>query len=117
MKIQARVTRYRVEDNKIVETSAVEETTLTRNGDWLHISNCAGSMPVDRLNDAIERGGWYAQAGTQPVYVEPCPHPSQPHGCCGVACQLPHGGWGGRNYPEIFVDVDELKRVQKDLIR
>jgi hypothetical protein len=48
-------------------------------------------MPVDKIPEAIEDGGWWAQAGTKPVCVD--------------------GAWGGRNYPAMFVDADELKRI------
>lgn len=118
MKITAHVTRYHVSydddpHGQIHEVTGNEETTVEVQGGWLHIFNCAGSMPFDRLAEAIESGGWYAQSGTAPVYVEPCPHPHLSHECCGRTCESPNGGWGGRNYPRIFVPADELVRIQE----
>lgn len=117
MKVICRVTRYAVRNNQIQESTQNEETsvmvmTSTNDGqDWIMLGNCEGSMPLAKVQEAIDRGGWYAQSGTKPVYSPPCPHPESAHECCGRTCELPNGGWGGRNYPRIFVPAESLKTM------
>jgi hypothetical protein len=98
--IQVVVTNYRVENNEIRESTWVEERpfkvkeSATREGEfWLYLGDGPQSMPVDKIPHAIEHGGWWAQAGTKPVFVD--------------------GVWGGRNYPAMFVAADELYRIYR----
>jgi hypothetical protein len=117
MNITAQVTRYRVDysdDPRGVLVEQAVEQHLAIDGSpvhWLHLDDGPQSIQVENLYEAIERGGWVAQMGTKPVYVEPCSHPELSHECCGSTCQLPNGGWGGHNYPRIFVSADQLQRV------
>lgn len=109
------VTHYSVVDNQLQETVRLEEIEVEIrevNGErWLLFCSGPESMPVDKLQDAIDKGGWSANAGCPPVYVEPCPHPEAAYECCGTTCQSPRGGWGGRNYSKKFVSAPELRRV------
>lgn len=109
------VTRYSVVDNVLQESTRLEEHEVEireiNDERWLLFCSGPESLPVAKLQDAITRGGWSANAGSPPIYVEPCPHPEAPYGCCGTACQSPRGGWGGRNYAKKFVPVQELRRV------
>jgi hypothetical protein len=109
------VTRYSVVDNVLQEETHLEEVEVEIqeiNGErWLRFCTGPESLPVTKLQDAIERGGWSANAGCAPVYVEPCKHPEEAPMCCGPTCQSPRGGWGGRNYDKKFVTAQELRRV------
>jgi len=120
MKVEAQVTSYSVRGDKVEEevvTQAFElkEMVDSHGEKWIIFVHGPQGIRTSRIPEAIDRGGWYAQAGTKPVYVPPCPHPEDAPSCCGRTCEAPNGGWGGRNYPEIFVNVDQLQRVQEEL--
>lgn len=120
MQIKAKITSYDVRDDAIEETETIrtvdlETMTDSRGQRWVVFAQGPQGIRVERLPEAIERGGWYAQSGTKPIYVPPCPHPEDSFSCCGQTCESPNGGWGGRNYPEIFVGVDELRHIQDEL--
>lgn len=122
MLAEVRFTNYVVEDNAVVERPRMIEVELNvamRGGErWLMVGAGPQSMPWVRVPEAIERGGWYAQAGTRPVYVAPCPSYSgrRPYSAgCGCGPYDVGGGWGGRSYPEIFVGADVLERALLEL--
>lgn len=108
-------THYSVVDNQLQEETRLEEVKVEvreiRGERWLLFCNGPESMLVDHLQDTIDKGGWSANAGSPPIYVEPCLHPEAPYECCGRVCQSPRGGWGGRNYSKKFVSAAELRRV------
>lgn len=120
--IDVKITRYSVVDGQLDERVSIEQTTAYILRDYLHLSNCAGSAPIESLRRDSEAGHeWYAQGGTKPVYVDPCPGYIEA-GCqwpCGQACGCglddPRGGWGGRNYPEVVVSADEVLRALEAL--
>lgn len=120
MQIKAKITSYNVRNDAVEEIETIQTFDLRykidyRGQGWVVFVRGPQGIRIESLSEAIERGGWYAQSGTKPVYVPPCPHPEDSHSCCGRTCESPNGGWGGRNYPEIFVDVDELRRIQDEL--
>lgn len=119
MRIRCTVERYSYPppgEREVIATRALESTgchvRYSRGEPWLYLRNSAASISLKDLRRAVEQGGWLAQAGTRPVYVEPCegaPRPCGPGCGCGPGEDL--GGWGGRNYPEIYVDGPELATV------
>lgn len=138
--ISAEVTSYRlvtsIDDDaiytggfRIFEETHIEEmeAKLRVNSvgeTWFWISNSSWSMPFDRLEEAAASPsrGWYAQAGTKPVWIDPCPKISQraaqegewhcTHDCTCGSLSDALGGWGGRNYPQIFVPAAQLERAR-----
>lgn len=114
MTIECEVTRYAVVDDRLVETTELEQTSVHVNDGWLSLGNSSASALVDRLPILVDKYGfWLAQAGTAPVKVERTPECDNPYGCCGRVCQA---GWGGRNYPEIKVYKAEIERVLEELM-
>lgn len=119
--VSVRVTNYSVKNNALVEIVSYTEfeasIKLGYGGRfWLYIAGGPASMPWDKVPEAIERGGWTAQSGTPPVFVKPCmagPRPCGPGCGCGPGDDV--GGWGGRNYPEWFVESTELDRIHEKL--
>jgi hypothetical protein len=113
-RIRCTVTRYSVVGDRLVETTTEEETgyeVVTNGADerWLYLGNCAASARLEDLRDAIERyGGWSAQAGTPPVKVECQAERRGRCACCPGGCEA---GWGGRNYPKIYVSAEALLEV------
>lgn len=99
MIITVKITYYSVVGNALVEATYDEEKELhvyDRDGvEWLGFVRGPQSMPFDRIDEAIRNGGWSAQSGTPPVCVD--------------------GRWGGRNYPKMFINVDELQRAKEEL--
>lgn len=114
MLIECKITSYSVVDNAVVEKPCVEQVEAYVNDGYLCLSNCAASAPIDRLRENVD--GWLAQGGTKPIYIQPCPH--RPRMCapdCGCGPGDDIGGWGGRNYPQIFIEHDELMRVLRTI--
>ncbi len=115
VKGQAQFTYYSVCDGQVVEgvRGQIVEFSVWRHGDrrWLQVSGGQQSILLDQVPDAIDEGGWAAQFGTKPVYMPSCDHQDEAPACCGPTCQHPNGGWGGRNYPKIFVSAGALKDV------
>lgn len=67
--------------------------------EYLCLGNSAASAPLKKLLAAAREGrGWSAQSGTPPVYVE-------------------GDGWGGRNYPKIYVEADALLELERAIRR
>lgn len=108
------------------ETNEVDEVTLDKkrifkviniDGEkWLKIDLSFMSLPLDKVPECIEKyGGWSAQAGTKPVHIPPCTTPENAPMCCGSTCQRPAGGWGGRNFPKVWVEGEELQRIYDEL--
>lgn len=98
--LRCRSTYYRVEDNKLAETTR-EETTgyLIRKGGrnhepYIYLHNSAASAPVnDLIAGAHKGGGWMAQVGHPPAYVE-------------------GEGWFGRSSSQIYVPADALLELE-----
>jgi hypothetical protein len=120
-RIRCVVTRYSVVDDHLVETTAEEETgfhvaesatplqALYAPGTYLYLHNSEASALVGVLLEAARRGeGWDAQAGTPPVRVECQAERWGRYTCCPGACEA---GWGGRNYPKVYVSAEALLEV------
>jgi hypothetical protein len=115
--IECEVTRYRVVGDEVVETTKTEVTTFEvdrhphgmLNRRYLYLHNSQASAPLEGLRGFVAEGrGWCAQAGTKPVKIE-CQVDGRYMECCGPGgCQA---GWGGRNYPRIYVTHDALERA------
>jgi len=64
---------------------------------YLYLHNSSASAPLVNLLAAAHEGqGWPAQAGTPPVFVD-------------------GEGWGGRNWPRIYVGADALLELEEAL--
>lgn len=101
MKITCTVTRYEWDDktNAYNDVTQAEEARayvdIGHDGKlWIYLSLGAASISQANTREAIERGRWLAQDGTKPVCID--------------------GRWGGRNYPEIWVEGNELARIAKE---
>ena len=113
-------TSWKVVDSELVETKVRLESRFeiitTGDGErWLMLDGGPQSMPWDSVPEAIERGGWSAQAGSKPIYMEACKHPNLSHECCGSTCQQLEAGWFHKTYPAMFVQADELTKLLKEL--
>lgn len=78
---------------------------------WIGFDGGPQGMPWLRVPETFE-DGWYAQAGSKPVYIARTPACNNPYGCCGHKCQA---GWGGRNYPRYFISGDEMRKIYEEL--
>ena len=67
-----------------------------RGGNLYRHNSAASSRLSDLLTSAREGRGWLAQIGTPPVYVD-------------------GEGWGGRNWPRIYVTADALLELERVL--
>jgi hypothetical protein len=110
-RIRCTVTRYSVVDDRLVETTT-EETTgyhVQPLDGYLYLRNSAASARVSDLLAQAQRGqGWSAQAGTPPVKTECQAERWGLYACCPGGCEA---GWGGRNYPRIYVSAEALLEV------
>lgn len=94
------VTRYYIRGNKVEEETGgqsgvftVVDSSTRKDERWLYLDGGPYSMPIDeRSIEHTSKDGWLAQAPTKPVYD-------------------PEEGWGGRNYPRIFVPAESMRLV------
>lgn len=116
-RIRCTVTRYSVVDDRLVETTTEEETSYEIRRvladqqwrDYLYLRNSAASANVEDLRELVRFDrGWSAQAGTPPVKVECQAERWGRYACCPGGCEA---GWGGRNYPKIYVSAEALLEV------
>ena len=96
---EVQMTRYSVVNNRLVETVTTPKIgfkiTEAVGEKWLHFDRGYESMPLARVPEAIEAGGWCANAGAPPVCV--------------------NGKWGGHVYSKIVVPAESLKILLKEL--
>jgi hypothetical protein len=107
MTIRCTVTRYSVDygpdphplEGVLTERTREEITSasISPTSGFLYLGNSSSCASLKwLLTGAREGRGWNAQAGSPPVYVE-------------------GDGWGGRNYPKIYVEADALLELERAL--
>lgn len=101
--IDVNVTTYLImalTDDKVHERVTTERMAFvlykSTYSDITYVNHASGpqGLPLDSLVDCCEKGrNWRMQSGTPPVKVD--------------------GTWGGRNYPDMFVENDQLQLLQE----
>jgi hypothetical protein len=109
--LRCTVTHYRVDSVTAREGEIVATRRDTTSGyhirdsgsfetvePYIFLHNSGASAPLSSLfAQAREGRGWNAQCGTPPVYAA-------------------DAGWGGRNYPNIYVSADSLLELEQVLL-
>lgn len=113
-------TTWKVVENELVEDKKQVPTRfeIVESGGtkWLQLDRGPQSMPLEHVQKEIDRGGWWAQAGSKPIYHEACKHPDHPYECCGRTCEQPVAGWSyAGTSPAMFVEAEELTKILESL--